>query len=148
MNKTDSKIRLELIKEADICSAIIDLAKKKPWPGPIVDEVVKDVAWLIEQAERATKFEERLKERGLYTKRLKLRLEESEDLARNRLSKNYSIQSHFDSNVKLLEEWQEENKRFREALEKIVKMDKESWDTEHEEFGLVARQALEVERCD
>lgn len=59
MNETNAE-RFGLIKESGICLAIIDLAKKKPWPDPSVDAVVKDVAWLVEQTERVPKLEKQL----------------------------------------------------------------------------------------
>lgn len=72
--------RLDSIKESDICQAIIDLAKKKPWPDPSVDEITKDVTWLIEQAERARELEEVNDAAFLFKRHLTLEIEENKRL--------------------------------------------------------------------
>lgn len=72
-----------------------------------------DIPFIIEGFERAQKFEERLVERGTYTKRLKVRLENMKELAEVRLLKNRRMKKehyHATKDIKA------ENERLKKAL--------------------------------
>ena len=77
-----------------------------------------DVEWLIEQAERAQE------------------LSAWQETARNYFGENVSLKA--------------ENKRLREALEKIAFVYEDTKELAYDQRGMyiIARQALEVERCD